>query len=1221
MNIKHLTHFMAIKHRTTVFIPAILAVWVLLAWGVVNRADREVRGELLLHAQLVAQGLNIEHVDGLTGTEADLESPHYLHLKKQLSAIRSADPHYRFAYLLVRKVDGTVFSLIDSEVADSKDYSLPGQIYNEAPKSFRSVFDSLNSVIEGPYNDHWGSRITALVPMQHAKVPVVLALDLDARAMHLEVASQSALPVGLLALLLGGVFSILLVNRSVEVEAMSKSVTRRMLPPLAVMVVIMTVGAVVFLWQQHRQQLEATVAQQATDISNTLSNSISQQTLGLIAASQPIASDSSFRKALREGDVEHLLVESLPMFEMMHQKANITHFYFLDANRVCLLRVHRPEKHGDRIDRFTALEAERTGKTSFGLELGPLGTFTLRVVQPVFEGSTLVGYVELGKEIEDVLRLQRTQIGSQLAVIIHKKELHRQSWEEHMRLLGKDPDWDRLANTVVVYSSQDRLPGVFASLVDHEPMAAPSYEAMEREITHDGKKWRVSTAPLRDASGKQVGDLLIMINISAVKAEFVHILVISGFSGGVVLVLLLSFIIVLLRRTDAGIRAQEEQLRESEERYRILFESSPEAYCILADGIFVDCNHNAEVMFRSDRARIIGQSPAAFSQVLQPDGNHSTEVINRKIAEVLQANKNNFEWVFRRSDGASFWAEVFISSLSMKGKQVMLALLHDISARKLAEKQLNDTNLQLEAAIIRANNMAEQAETANRFKSEFLANMSHEIRTPMNAIMGMIRLALKRTLPTRVEGYLTVALNSSKALLGIINDILDFSKIESNKLFIESIKFSLQDSLATLLEMFRESCRDKGIAFNIDVANDVPDLVIGDPLRLGQVLINLISNGIKFTSQGEVMVIISCLESDEESVRLRFQVRDSGIGIPADKTSSIFNAFEQVDGSTTRNYGGTGLGLSICKKLVGMMGGEIGVESSPGMGSTFSFELPFGLVTAHQVSGIETFNVIGRKALAVDEEAIHGLQGKKILLVEDNQFNQMLAQEVLGAEGIIVTVANHGREALALLDDDVAAVLMDIQMPEMDGYEATREIRKNPRFTKLPIIAMTAHAMSGDREKCMAAGMDDYVAKPFTPEEVFAVLARHVGGGPTGKAEFCAVEKKEPCQETFLVDIHAHLEKIYGFSLEKREQLLERARNALLEQFAKGKEALALNDLEVLSRVAHSIKGSLGGLGLTDLADLAERIEIQQTRSEDNKAEVLREQFELLRTYLACWLG
>ena len=654
---------------------------------------------------------------------------------------------------------------------------------------------------------------------------------------------------------------------------------------------------------------------------------------------------------------------------------------------------------------------------------------------------------------------------------------------------------------------------------------------------------------------------------------------------------------------------------------------------------------------------------------------------------------------------------------------------------------------------VKLHQAVEAAELASQAKSEFLANMSHEIRTPMNAIMGMINLALKQPVPPKVQEYLRVARYSSKALLGIINDILDFSKIESGKLTIESIEFSLQDIMVNLLEMFRENGRDKGLDLTIDVAGDVPDLVIGDPLRLGQVLVNLLSNATKFTSQGGITVSIRCLTRAEGSVRLGVEVRDTGIGIPTEKIVAIFNAFEQADGSTTREYGGTGLGLTICKKLVAMMDGVIGVESVPGVGSSFRFELPLRLPVARQASEPEAMDFMGKRVLVVDDEeyllelmqaileahgfsvvsatrpsdalrilreetipatrfdlilldlmlpeqdgisaakiirgeerlrdipiiiltgmgndleeqrakqagvngflrkpvsrtlllncindvlgkgmngesesargtggslAIDALRGKKILLVEDNRFNQMVAQEVLANAGMIVAVANNGREALAMLDDGVAAVLMDIQMPEMDGYEATQAIRQQSCFAALPIIAMTAHAMSGDREKCLAAGMDNYVAKPFEPEEVFTMLARYLCGGKEKTTEGAAAGEEARGPEALLDGVHAHLENVYGFGPEKRELMLEGAREALLEQFCHGEDALALGDLERLSRVAHSIKGSLGALGLKELAGLAERIEKQQIRSADNKAEVLRGQFAELRRELAGWLG
>ncbi|MFZ5774748.1 MAG: response regulator [Thermodesulfobacteriota bacterium] len=642
----------------------------------------------------------------------------------------------------------------------------------------------------------------------------------------------------------------------------------------------------------------------------------------------------------------------------------------------------------------------------------------------------------------------------------------------------------------------------------------------------------------------------------------------------------------------------------------------------------------------------------------------------------------------------------------------------------------------------------ETAKQASQAKSEFLANMSHEIRTPMNAIMGMVNLALKLPLAPKAMEYLTIAKYSSKALLAIINDILDFSKIESGKLTIESIEFSLQDILINLMEMFRENGREKGLSLNIDVAGDVPDLLVGDPLRLGQILVNLLSNAVKFTSQGGITVSILCGKRGEEGVRLRFEVRDTGIGIDESKLATVFDAFEQADGSTTRKYGGTGLGLAICKRLATMMGGAIGVSSTPGQGSVFSFELPLGLPTeagAPTVAAPPNFS--GKRVLVVDDEvylvelmetilaeygfsvvsatrpsealrilreetipatrfdlilldlmlpeqdgistakvirneerlknipiiivtgmgndlveqrarqagvngflrkpvsrtllvncindvlrgemkeeaadgwrdgdeAVRMLHGRKILLVEDNRFNQMVVQEVLAGAGLVVAVANNGREALEKLDDSIEAVLMDIQMPEMDGYEATSQIRQQPRFAKLPIIAMTAHAMTGDRERCLEAGMDGYVSKPFEPREVFDILARYLlRGGVTEQSAKPA--QGAVVSEDLLSRVHGHLETVYHFGQEQRQHMLDGARPVLREYFQQGREALIRGDLETLSRVAHSVKGSLGALGLRDLASLAERIEKQRTRSADDKERVLDEQFEDLRRALA----
>jgi Double sensory domain of two-component sensor kinase len=335
-------------------------------------------------------------------------------------------------------------------------------------------------------------------------------------------------------------------------NASPRPVLRRLLPPLAVMVILMTAGVWTLLWQQHLHQLSGEIAADISDVAGDLSTAMDLHASGMAAAVQPIAANSAVKQALRDGDIDRLLAEWRSVFETLHNENHITHFYFFDDNRICLLRVHSPEKRGDRINRFTALEAERTGKTASGIELGPLGTFTLRVVKPVYEGGATVGYVELGKGIEDVLQTLHLRSDIQLAVIIRKEHLDRQLWEDGMRMVGREPDWDRLAKSVVCYASQGRLPDAFASWADHFTSEHVHGET-DKEVAFDGKDWRVSAMPLQEASGKGVGDLLILRDVSADKAAFIRLLVLGGAAGGMMLALSMSFIYVLLRRTDQGI--------------------------------------------------------------------------------------------------------------------------------------------------------------------------------------------------------------------------------------------------------------------------------------------------------------------------------------------------------------------------------------------------------------------------------------------------------------------------------------------------------------------------------------------------------------------------------------------------------------------------------------------------------------------------------------------
>ena len=569
----------------------------------------------------------------------------------------------------------------------------------------------------------------------------------------------------------------------------------------------------------------------------------------------------------------------------------------------------------------------------------------------------------------------------------------------------------------------------------------------------------------------------------------------------------------------------------------------------------------------------------------------------------------------------------------------------DLYNQKQALKQEIIERKQVEEALQQAKRTAE---AANKAKSRFLATMSHEIRTPMNGVLGMAQLLSHTQMNAQQRSHLNTILSAANNLLKIINDILDFSKMDEGKITLEKIPFVLDTELRETVDLMSRLAEHKKLALLCSIMPGIPSVLVGDAHRLRQILFNLIGNAIKFTEQGNVELSVDLKKESETHARLRFTVTDTGVGFPMEEQKRLFHAFEQADGSTTRTHGGTGLGLAIASQLVRLMGGAIEVSSTPGKGTIFSFALDFSkgtmpeqptiafvpkksstfsepgnqktVIKADQTlktslnASVETStNTLDREGLAdlrkvvafgnraktedahehelfPGMEAIDHVRGARILVVEDNIINQEVIRGILERVGVTVEIAENGEEAV----DKVAhskfdAVLMDLKMPKMDGYTATRHIRDNPRNQRLPIIAMTAHVLSEEREKCLKAGMNGHVGKPIDLEQLYTVLAQWVQLKPHSIAEENE-NHADPLPEVTGINIQSGLMRMGG----DRETYLK-----LLGQFChnhaddakKIKGALADGDMTSVKQSVHLIKGLSGNIGATRLHHSARTLE------------------------------
>ncbi len=752
-------------------------------------------------------------------------------------------------------------------------------------------------------------------------------------------------------------------------------------------------------------------------------------------------------------------------------------------------------------------------------------------------------------------------------------------------------------------------------------------------------------------------------------------------------------------------KAAERQLRESEEKFREMFEQSKDAIFMTSqEGKFFDVNESSLELFGFTKDEMLDMT---VFQLFVDSADRG------RFTQDVEANGSVKGWEvkMRKKDGSEVYC--LLTAVMLKDNQGNFigyqGIIRDITQRKQMEIDLEKAK--------------EAAEAATQAKSEFLAHMSHEIRTPMNAITGLSHLALKTELTPKQIDYLGKIQSSANSLMGIINDILDLSKIEAGKLEIERTNFNLDQVLNNVAGMFSLKAQEKGLALNFRVDPRVPLALIGDPLRLGQVLINLMGNAFKFTAAGEIRVSADVVNRDKDNITLAFSVKDTGIGMTGEQQAKLFQPFTQADGSTTRKYGGTGLGLTISKQLVERMGGKIGVESKTDVGSNFTFTVVLGLQEETQVNKIVPEFLRGIRVLVADdsketieilknmltemsftvevvdsgrgvlnelsnpehnydlvlldwrmpdmdgfetarrirsqislpklpkifmvtaygrEEAMYqakemgldaflvkpvsrsilfdtiievfsqrkdvlSVQGKqaaevehlvgaKVLVVEDNEINQQVAQELLEGFGLVVTLAGNGKIATEMLakGSQFDAVLMDLQMPEMDGYEATRVIRKDLKMADLPVIAMTAHAVQSETNRCLELGMNDYVTKPVEPEKLKAALIKCIKPRAVAQAVKLDTQQAVPASESSEslpgIDLPTAMLRLMG-----NRKLFDKLLHDFVQNYAdisgKIRQSVESNNTAEAQRLAHTVKGVAGNLSATMVYNSALEIE------------------------------
>lgn len=699
--------------RILVFVMSCIVAF--FSYWTIRNEDKTLRLELLQQAKITAQAIDTSLLLALRGNGTDIHNPAYLKIKTQLSRIKNSSHNCHFIYIMGQKPDGNIFFFADNEPIGSKDESPPGQIYEEISPNLRKAFETKESLVEGPVTDRWGTWVTALTPIknsQNGKFLAMLGTDIDVRVWYWDMATRVVIPISLVLILFTCISATLATIKNSD--KLPKPLLWKLLPPLMILIVILTLVSFLILKQQHWNYLISNIQNKTTEIADSLQNSLKQQTSGLLATTALIADNKELQEALKAGNSEQLFSDWRNLFDLLRKEINLSHFHFFNKNRVCILRLLKPTQKGDIINRFTAQEAERTLVPSSGIELGVLGTLTLRTVRPVFSNNELIGYIEFGKEIEDVIRSLHIEEHEQIAILLHKTYIDRKAFESGMSELHRDVEWDLFPNHIITYSSQGRIPNSLIHIINktlntnHIASKSQSLQAIGSPNIED--TWSVHTSLIKDASGQNIGDIVVMKDISHETQEFFTLVTLAGTTCGVILTIIMSFAIILLRKTDLRINTQQQALHERAEQLSATLRS-------IGDGV-ISCDNNENITHINKIAEALTGWSAHEAY-----GKHLSEVFNVTYSSTnIALNTSQYKLLTPISHGElntthknTITENIFLTSRDNIKRQIdntrapirdikgkidgFVIVFRDITAKKLIENDLKNSLIRIETIM------------------------------------------------------------------------------------------------------------------------------------------------------------------------------------------------------------------------------------------------------------------------------------------------------------------------------------------------------------------------------------------------------------------------------------------------------------------------------------------------------------------------------------------